>query len=43
MSLVEFGRDYAPFIQAGGFLFSALVAGIYAMFQIRANRRISAE
>ena len=43
MSLVEFGRDYAPFIQAGGVLFSALVAGIYAMFQIRANRRISRE
>ncbi|PPD14665.1 MAG: hypothetical protein CTY25_10030 [Methylobacterium sp.] len=43
MTWVEIARDYAPFIQAGGVLFSAFAAGLYAFFQIRANRRIARE
>lgn len=43
MTLIEFGRDYAPFIQAGGVFVAAGAAGIWAYFQIRANRRIARE
>ncbi|MCZ8181618.1 MAG: DUF4760 domain-containing protein [Beijerinckiaceae bacterium] len=43
MTLIEFGRDYAPFIQAGGVVFSAAAAGLYAYVQVRANRRIARE
>jgi hypothetical protein len=43
VTFVEFGRDYAPFIQAGGVVFSAIAAGLYAYFQVRANRRIARE
>lgn len=41
--IVEFGRDYAPFIQAGGVVISVLGAGIWAFFQMRSNRRIARE
>jgi hypothetical protein len=43
MTWAEIGQSYAPFIQAGGVLFSALAAGVWAFFQIRANRRIARE
>jgi hypothetical protein len=43
MTLIEFGQSYAPFIQAGGVFIAAGAAGIWAFFQIRANRRIARE
>lgn len=43
MDFIEFGRHYAPFIQAGGVFVATAAAGILALVQIRANRRISRE
>jgi len=41
--IVEFGRNYAPFIHAGGVIVSVFAAGVWMFFQVRANRRIARE